>query len=106
MSPSSVVNSVTTFADGFGRWQAHIGFSRTLSESDPRAEFNLNAQWKSIRARARTAIVAEIIAREQKTGETRSNAEHRVRMSLPKLVVIDQDIDSMNCWHGITLGES
>lgn len=105
MPTTPVVSSVNTFADDFGRWRAQVEFSRTLSESDPRPEFNLGHQLKAIRAKARTAIVSAIADREQKTTETRANAEHRIRTSLPNLVVIKQGIDSMNTWHGVTLGE-
>lgn len=105
MPTTSVVSSVSTFADGFGRWRAQVEFSRTLSESDPRPEFNLGHQLKAIRTKARSAIVDEIVAREQKTAETRANAEHRIRASLPNLVVVKQGINSMNTWHGVTLGE-
>lgn len=102
---SAVIESVTTFADGFGRWRARIDFVHTLSESDPRTEFNLNHHWKALRTRARRAIITELVEREQKSGESRLNAEHRIRTSLPNLVVVEQYLDSMNCWHGITLGE-
>lgn len=105
MAMPPIVSSVTTYADGFGRWRAIVEFSRTLSESDLLPEFNLGHQLKNIRTKARAAIVAEIVDREQKAGEARANAEHRIRTSLPNLVVIKQGLDSMNLWHGLTLGE-
>jgi hypothetical protein len=102
---ASIISTVTTFADGFGRWRARVDFAHTLSESDPRDEFNLHRHWATIRARAREAIVGEVADREQKTGETRRDAERRVRAGLPRLAVVNQGLDSMNCWHGVTLGE-
>lgn len=102
---TSVVSAITTYTDGFGRWFAHLTFSQTLSGNDPRPEFSLSHQWARIRATARTAIVRKITDREQKTGETRRDAERRVRESLHRLVLIDQDIDAMNHWRGVTFGE-
>ena len=98
-------NHVNVYADGFGRWHAEVRFPTTLSESDPRPEYNLGHQWESIRRVARNAIVREITDREQKTWETRNEAARRIRRTLPRLVVIDQDLDAMNRWHGVTLGE-
>ena len=97
--------TVATSANSFGMWRARIDFSHTLSESDNRPEFNLNFQWARIRRRARTAILSEIADREQKTGETRSDVETRVRASLRDLQVIEQHVYSDNTWHGVTLGE-
>ena len=71
---------ISTFANGAGQWRATVTFEHTLSESDPRPEFNLGAQWATIRRRARQAIVRAITEREQ-------------------------NIDSLNRWHGVTLGE-
>lgn len=101
----SLIAKTTVFTDGYGRWRARIGFAHTLSESDGRAEYNLGHQWPRLRAHARRLIVKEIADREQKTGESRLTAERRIRQSLPRLDVIAQDIDSLNCWHGVTFGE-
>ena len=43
--------------------------------------------------------------REQKTHETYAEALARCRASLGRLQVIEQHIDSLNRWHGVTLGE-
>src|SRR5699024_6859544 len=102
---TSVIDSISTSADGYGRWRAKVEFSRTLSESDPREEFSLHHHWPTVRLRARKAIVDELVQREQKTGECRGAAQRPLTHGLPNLVVISQDIDSMNCWHGVTLGE-
>lgn len=102
---TSVIETVTASADGYGTWSAHIEFSRGLSESDPREEFNLGHHWANIRRRARNTIVDELVAREQKTTETRLDAERRIRASLGRLQVAKQDIDSMNIWHGVTFSE-
>lgn len=102
---ASPITCITTFADGFGRWRARVDFGHTLSENDPREDFNLDRQWKHIRSRARDAVVAQIVQREQKTHETLAQATHRVRWALPHLVVIDQNIDSLNRWNGVTIGE-
>lgn len=102
---TSVIETVTTSADGYGRWRAKVEFSRGLSESDPREEFNLGHHWPNIRRRARDAIVNELVAREQKTTETHLTAERRIRASLGRLEVAKQDIDSMNIWYGVTFSE-
>lgn len=96
---------ISTFANGAGQWRAEVTFEHTLSESDPRPEFNLGAQWANIRRRARKAILREITEREQKTHETYAEALARCNASLGRLQVIEQHIDSMNRWHGVTLGE-
>lgn len=96
---------ITAYADAYGRWAAEVSFPHTLSESDPRPEFNINHQLPGIRRQARTAIVRELTEREQKTTESWQEAAARVRASLPNLKVLTQNIDSMNRWHGITLGE-
>lgn len=95
---TSVFSAITTYADGFGRWRARIELSHTLSGNDPRPKFSLDHQWPRIRAAARTAII-------QKTGETRRDTERRVRATLPRLVVLAQDIDAMHHWCGVTFGE-
>ena len=96
---------ISTFANGAGQWRAEVTFEHTLSESDPRTEFNLGAQWATIRRRARQAIVRAIPEREQKTHESYAEARGRVNASLGRLQVIEQSIDSLGRWHGITLGE-
>lgn len=96
---------VHSWADGFGRWSAAVEFPHTLSESDPRPEFNLGHQWPGLRRRARAAIVAELAEREQKTWETYPEAQRRVRASLPRLEVRAQKLDAANRWHGVTFGE-
>lgn len=101
----SLTLTVSTFTNGFGDWRARVDFSHTLSESDPREEFNIGAQWARIRRAARRAIVREIAEREQKTRETLAMAERRVREALPRLDVIERHVYADNTWHGITLGE-
>ncbi len=96
---------INTFANGAGQWRATVTFEHTLSESDSRPEFNLSAQWANIRRRARQAIVRAITEREQKTHETYTEALARCRASLGRLQVIEQHIDSLNRWRGVTLGE-
>ena len=96
---------ISTFANGAGQWRVTVTFGHTLSESDSRPEFNLGAQWANIRRRARQAIVRAISEREQKTHETYAEALARCNASLGRLQVIEQNIDSMNRWHGVTLGE-
>ena len=97
---------IETFTNGFGDWRARVHFSHTLSESDTRPEFNLNAQWARIRRAARAAIVHEVAEREQKTWETLAMAERRIRETLGKLDVIDQHIHAGgNTWDGVTIGE-
>ena len=96
---------ISTFANGAGQWRATVTFEHTLSESDPRSEFNLGVRWANIRRRARRAIVRAITEREQKTHESYAEARGRVNASLGRLQVIEQNIDSMNRWRGVTLGE-
>ena len=96
---------VTTFADGYGRWRARIDFPHTLSENDPRPEYNLHHHWANLRRKARTAIVNELVDREQKTYESRNDAAWRIRQALPNLQVIDQGITSQNTWTSVTFGE-
>jgi len=103
---TSIVSRTSAWADTFGHWHARITFSHTLSESDPRAEFSLQRWWPRIRRIARDAIVHEITDREQKTGEPYAAAERRVRASLPRLVVVTQNVDSLGRWHGVTLSEA
>lgn len=101
----SVIEEVSTEADGFGLWLATVEFTHALSESDPRREFNLQAQLSNIRRAARKAIIDEIVAREQKMNESESAARARVSISLGRLHIIDSDVDAMNRWHSITLSE-
>ena len=96
---------ISTFANGAGQWRAKVTFDFPLSESDPRSEFNLGVQWANIRRRARKDILRAITEREQKTHETYAEALARCNASLGRLQVIEQNIDSMNRWHGVTLGE-
>lgn len=62
---------VTTYADGFGTWHAQVAFEHTLSESDPRSDFNLDCKWSSIRRAARRAINRELQARENNPAPVR-----------------------------------
>ncbi|WP_155838696.1 hypothetical protein [Arthrobacter castelli] len=101
-----MISTINTFADGFGRWRALVIFTHSLSESDLRPEFNLGHRWPRLRARARAMILNDLVDREQKTGESRPDAELRVGQSLPRLVVIAREIDSLNRWHGVTFGEA
>lgn len=98
--------TVSTFTNGFGDWRARVEFSHTLSESDPREEYNLGAQWARIRRVARRAIVRAIAEREQTTRETLATAILRVTETLPRLAVIDARMSpGMNTWEGVTIGE-
>ena len=96
---------ISTFANGAGQWRVTVTFEHTLSESDSRPEFNLGAQWANIRRRARQAIVRAITEREQKTHETYAEVLARCNASFGRLQVIEQHIDSLSRWHGVTLGE-
>lgn len=87
--------TVTTHADGFGNWHATVTFPHTLSESDPRPEFNLGAQWSRIRGLARRAIVREVRGR---------NPADRVG----RLVVTDNrkgNPGGAGLWYSVTIGE-
>lgn len=98
--------TVTTFTNGFGDWRARVDFSHTLSESDPREDFNVSAQWPRIRRAARRAIVRALAEREQTARETLAMAESRVRETLPRLDVIEwHEWHSANTSHGVTIGE-
>lgn len=101
----SVIQEVTTEADGFGAWRATVSFTHALSESDPRREFNLQAQMPNIRRAARKAIIDEITVREQKTNESESAARSRVSQSLGRLHIIGSQVDAMNRWHSIAFSE-
>lgn len=97
--------TVNTYADYKGFWRAEIRFNNTKSYSDSRSGFNLYSAISYARRLARKAIIDEITAREQRTHESYEQARARVSDSLPRLHVIRQNIDSLNRWHGITLGE-
>lgn len=97
--------TVHTYADPMGLWRAEIRFNNTKSYSDTRPGFNLYSAISYARKLARKAIIDEITEREQRTYETYEQARARVSNSLPRLHVIRQNIDSLNRWHGITLGE-
>lgn len=99
-----IVESVSTSADGFGRWSATALFTHTLSETDTRPQFNLGTRIPVIRRAARDAIVRELMLREQKVGESPDAVEQRVRKSL-RLEISGQIVDSLNRWRGITYRE-
>lgn len=101
----SVIEKVITSANGFGLWSAKVVFTHTLSESDPRREFNIQAQLSNIRRAARKAIISELVAREQTVGESDASVRTRVSKSLGRLEITASDLDSMNCWHSITFSE-
>jgi hypothetical protein len=101
----SLIAGIVTYTDGFGAWRAHITFTRPLFTTGAMPAFTLATHWPRIRTAARDAIVAELTVREQKTWETRETAEHRVRASMPALVIIDRDVEA-GCWRGVTLGEA
>lgn len=84
---------VTTYADGFGTWHAKVLFEHTLSESDSRPEFNLDCKWSSIRRAARSAINAELQARE--------NNPAPVRIDVHKQLMYGD-----NTWYGVEFVES
>ena len=100
-----MAHTITTYANEAGQWRAEITFDHTMSESDPRAEFNVARQMPNLRRRARRAIINAITEREQKTTETYSEARGRVAASLGRLRIIKQNINSINLWHGVTIGE-
>lgn len=97
--------TITTWANGFGQWRARVEFPHTLSENDPRPEYNLHHHWANLRRKARTAIINELVQREQKTNETREAAVSRIRQALPNLHVIDQGLTAQNTWTSVTFGE-
>lgn len=98
--------STEVIMNGEGLVRVYVSFAPGgLSESDPRPEFNLQAQWPSIRRLARSEAVKFLAEREQKTTETFAEAKSRVRASLPPLMVIKQNLASTNVWMGVTLGE-
>ena len=106
-SGKSPTLTVSTFTNGFSEWRARVDFGHTLSESDARPAFNLDAQWPRIRRAARRAIVRELAERERKTGESAASAARRVRDTLPRLAVLEQHVwPSVNTWHGVTIGEA
>ena len=98
-SGKSPTLTVSTFTNGFSEWRARVDFGHTLSESDARPAFNLDA--------ARRAIVRELAERERKTGESAASAARRVRDALPRLAVLEQHVwPSVNTWRGVTIGEA
>lgn len=101
----SVITDIVTYTDGFGAWRAHVLFTRPLFETASTPAFTLATHWPRIRTVARDAVIAELVAREQKTWETREAAERRIRTSLPALQIIERDVDN-GCWRGVTLGEA
>ena len=96
---------IKTYANEAGLKRVRLIFGNTLSETDPRPEFNLQSRWPELRRKARTALVRAIAEREQRTDETRKQAEALVRASLGKLEVIEQSIDSLNRLGAVTFGE-
>lgn len=100
------VEMITVSKDGYGVHVVLVVFAHTLSENDPRPEFNLGYQWASIRRRARKAVIDFLTEREQSTSETVNEARERIRSSLGRLDVHHQRLDSMNRWHGVTFREA
>lgn len=100
-----ILRTLSTHADGHGRWRAMLTFEHTLSENDPRPEYNLHHHWPALRRKARTAIVEQLALREQKSNENMATARTRMRRALAPLVVIDQYLDAENRWRGVTFGE-
>lgn len=104
VEPLEITTEVTLNGEGLVR--VYVSFlPGGLSESDPRPEFNLQAQWPGIRRKARNAAVKFLAEREQKTTETFIQAKQRVRKTMGNLEVIKQNITSTNVWLGVTLGE-
>ncbi len=101
---ASVIETVTTRADGRGVWHADIIFTHTLSESDPRPAFNVNAQLAALKRAALNAIVEELAVREQIIYESFAAAKRRIRSST-RIEIEAQNIDSLNRWHGISFRE-
>ena len=99
----SVKTSISVNA--FGNYVVALSFAHTLSESDPRPEYSLQHRWAGLRRRARRALMAQMAQDLRTTSETPQQALARVRASLPPLVVVSQDIDSNNRWHGVSFAE-
>ncbi len=81
--------TVTTWANGFGRWFAKVEFP--TSGYGPQ---HLEANIDRIRAKARRAIRREINARQELTSDY-----------FVYVQVEESDIDSLNVMHSITYGE-
>lgn len=84
---------VTTYADGFGRWHAHVelpdsGYGNT-------GDLNLELHWDSIRAAARRAIRAELVERGS-IGDG-----YAVRLDVHK-----QGIYATGVWHSVEFVEA
>lgn len=97
--------SITTYADGFGRWCAYVVFNPPLSGSDDRTAHNLATQWPAAREAAREAITKELVLRERTTRETEDQARERITDSLPALRLIAKERDGQGLIKSVTLGE-
>ena len=91
--------------NAFGNYVVTLAFGHSLSESDPRPEYSLQHRWASLRKRARQALVARMAQDLRTTSETPQQALARIRASLPPLVVVSQDVDANNRWHGVSFAE-
>jgi hypothetical protein len=85
--PIGYGESVSTWADGFGRWHARV----TFPEPGYGPQY-LDASIARIRAKARRAIIREVLARE--------SVDYRCRVE-----VVEHDQDSLNRMHSITYAE-
>lgn len=101
-----IVSTVHTYADGFGRWRARLEFAHPLGTTNGPVQTRLDHWWRALREQARSAIVDEIVVREQKVDEAQTHAEKRIRAALPPMGVINRDVDPLGLWHSVTFGES
>ncbi|MET3172883.1 UNVERIFIED_ORG: hypothetical protein ABIB52_000711 [Arthrobacter sp. UYCu721] len=97
--------TISTYANGFGRWCADVSFNPPLSESDDRPEHNLVGQWPAVCMAAREAIIDQLVPREQKTTETEAQVRARLTEALPNLQLLTKNNDGLNLTHSVTLGE-
>lgn len=88
-------NTIKTYRDDFGIWYATVEFPHTMSESDPREEFNLNVHWDAIRSSARRAIKRQAMRYDSADSEWRCNVE-----------VYAQGVYGDNTWYSVTFRES
>lgn len=84
--------TVKTYADGFGVWHATVAFPD--SGYGNAGDLDLDRHWNAIRAAARRAIRAEILARQPGP------------ISPVRIEVAAQDIAPSNVWFGVTFKEA